>query len=348
MTILLLEPDKAHAEKCQGILSELPEDVEVIITSYPEDAMQLIEDKEISVLISEFDIGVMSAEELFSMMSLSSPKTVLMLMTEVTDTEHVLNMYNHAMFFELILKPLNFPEELLDPLYRAMSEYEKRCEATYDVKDHEISAKRYITDYDTLKKELQKRIKDYSFIYQIFSGMIEGNIAEYGKLHSLKDIDTLHIKAFAQGLIAEYIRVFIFGDKNYEGYMARISELFDNKTTGSKVTIENHATSELSDSQVKSFYFFVYLCAYLSKNMFSIYKINATIDEKEDTYVYRAANDLEISKINGELIYIEDNKHVRDMYHTITDTLLKTVFLKTMKGYEENPYFMLVMLGKDS
>ena len=102
MTILLLEPDKAHAEKCQGILSELPEDVEVIITSYPEDAMQLIEDKEISVLISEFDIGVMSAEELFTMMNLSSPKTVLMLMTEVTDTEPVLNMYNHAMFFELI------------------------------------------------------------------------------------------------------------------------------------------------------------------------------------------------------------------------------------------------------
>ena len=348
MTILLLEPDRAYADKCQGILSELPEDVEIIITSYPEDAMQLIEDKEISILISEFDVGIMSAEELFTLMSVSSPKTVLMLMTEVTDTEPVLTMYNHAMFYELILKPINFPEELLDPLYRAMAEYERRCEATYDVKDHEISAKRYISDYDTLKQELHKRIKDYSFIYQIFSGMVESNMVEYAAIHSLKEAEVMHIKAFAQGLMEEYIRVFVFGDKTYEGYLERLSWLFDNKTSGSAVKVENHAVSELTDAKIKAFYFFVYLCAYLSKSMFAVYKISATIDEKEDTYVYRAGNDLESSKVNGSLVYIEENKLVRDMYHSITDTLLKTVFLKTMKGYEENPYFMLVMLGKDS
>lgn len=348
MTILLLESEKAYLDKCLGILSELPDECEVIGTTYPEEAMKLLDEKDISVLVSEFDISIMSAEELFTMIESSSPKTVLMLMTEVKDVEPILSMYDKAPFYELILKPINFPEDLLEPIYRAMGEYEKRCEATYDVKDHEISAKRYISDYDALKQENQKRIKDYSFIYQIFSGMVEANIAEYAKCDGLTDGEVSHIKAYAQGLMEEYVRTFIFGDKTYKDYIERISYLFDNKTSGSKIVIENHTDIENDDVKTKQFYFFAYLSAYLSKHMFPVYKVNITIDEKDDTYVFRAANDLKASKMDEKLLYIENNKHVRDMYHRITDILFKTVFLKTMKGYEENPYFMLVMIGKDS
>ena len=348
MTILLLEPEKAHLDKCLGILSELPDDVEVIGTVYPEEAVSIIEEKDISVLISEFDIGIMSAEELFTMLELSSPKTVLMLMTEVSEPDVVLKMYNHVMFYELILKPINFPEDLLEPVYRAINEYEKRCEATYDVKDHEISAKRYISDYDELKKELNKRIKDYSFIYQIFSGMVEGNITAAASVAELKEAEINHIRAFAQGLMEEYIRTFVFGDRNYDGYIERLSYLFDNTASGAKVIVENHASTALDDYKIKQFYFFAYLCAYLSKNMFAVYRINVTIDEKEDMYVFRAGNDLNVSKIDGNYVYNENNKHVREIYHKVIDALLKSVFLKTMKGYEENPYFMLVMIGKDN
>ncbi|MCR5373961.1 MAG: hypothetical protein K6E39_01140, partial [Lachnospiraceae bacterium] len=104
----------------------------------------------------------------------------------------------------------------------------------------------------------------------------------------------------------------------------------------------------LDDYKIKQLYFFAFLCSYLSKNMFAVYRINVTIDEKDDMYVFRASNDLKVSKIGGEYVYNENNKYVREMYHKITDVLLKSVFLRTMKGYEENPYFMLVMIGKDS
>lgn len=348
MTILLLEPEKAHLDKCLGILSELPDDIEVIGTVYPEEAVSILDEKEVSVLISEYDIGIMSAEELFTMLELSSPKTVLMLMTEVEEPEDVLKMYNHVMFYELILKPINFPEDLLDPVYRAINEYEKRCEATYDVKDHEISAKRYISEYDDLKKELNKRIRDYSFIYQIFSGMVEGNITAAAQVNGLKEAEINHIKAFAQGLMEEYVRTFIFGDRSYEQYIERLSYFFDNKASGATVSVENYAETTLDDYKIKQLYFFAYLCAYLSKNMFAVYKVDVTIDEKEDMYVFRAGNDLNKSMLDGNYVYNENNKYVREIYHKIIDVLLKSVFLKTMKGYEENPYFMLVMIGKDN
>ena len=348
MTILLLEPEKAHLDKCLGILSELPDNVEVIGTVYPEEAVSIIEEKDVSVLISEFDIGIMSAEELFTMLELSSPKTVLMLMTEVAEPDAVLKMYNRVMFYELILKPINFPEDLLDPVYRAINEYEKRQDATHDVKDHEISAKRYISDYDSLKKELNKRIKDYSFIYHIFSGMVEGNVTAAAAVNGFKEAEINHIRTFAQGLMEEYVRTFIFGDRSYDGYIERLSYLFDNTASGAKVIVENHANTALDDYKIKQLYFFAFLCSYLSKNMFAVYRINVTIDEKDDMYVFRASNDLKVSKIGGEYVYNENNKYVREMYHKITDVLLKSVFLRTMKGYEENPYFMLVMIGKDS
>ena len=348
MTICLLEPELEHLEKCKNILTQaFPED-NIICTSYPEQVTDIIAENEVTVLISEYNLDIMTVEEIFDLLTISSPDTVLLLMTEINHAEDLVSVYNLTEFYEIVLKPLNFNEDLVEPVRRAIAEHEKRKLGKGDICEHERSAQQYIKEYDELKKEKSKRIKDFSFIYLIFSGMVEANVIEYSKKYKHSDTDIMHIKRHANRLFKEYIDVFVFGNKTYDGYMELLSGYFDDKAKGCKIDVTNGFESKFSDSLIKQLYYFLYVVGSYARFMYSVYDVKVTVLDGGDKYIIKAENNEEAAKIGNDVIYAQEDKGIRTVIYKMTKNILQNAFLKDMKGYEETKDSVVIMLGKDN
>lgn len=336
--ILVLEPNEESMEKCKTMLGNLEKEYNILFTSYPEKVMELLSEREIAVIITEDDMGILNAVELSEMLKLMHPEIVQLLMTEVRDVSKVLTTLNHADIYEIILKPFRFSEDIEEPIRRALQEHEQRVTAAGASGQNKTQIYQYDMEYDRLKQARFKRSRDYSSLYSALGGIVEGNVDSWVETGRLSKEERLRIKEFIQQIVKEYVDVFIFGNQNFQEYCDKRLRGSGKDLGACEIQVENHCVSEISNRKDKELYYGIFLMEHLCKHTLLNYNSKVLVDSSDPFYVIRFFCDPKAGGLQGQVVYKEDVEILRKLMHEITECCLKKLYTKSMKGYKGNPY----------
>lgn len=336
--ILILDPNEGAMEKYKSMLKSMSKEYSIIYTTYPEQAMELLREREIAVVLSENDMEILNAIELSEMLELMHPEIVQLLMTEVSDIPKVLATLNKANIFEILLKPFKFAEDMEEPIKRAMQEYNRRISDAGISQQTRAQIYNYDMEYDRLRQERFKRSRDYSSLYSALGGIVEANLDTWVNAKDVSEQDRLRVKEFIQQIVKEFVNVFIFGNKSFEEYCEKLKVEYENEMNQCAFRMENHCESSISARKSKELYFAVFLMEHLCRYTLLKYNISVSVDTSQDFYVVRFFCDPGEGVIQGKMVYKEAVECIRDMMHEITDCCLKKLYTKSIKGYQGNPY----------
>jgi hypothetical protein len=312
--------------------------IKIWYTALPEQAMEWINQEDIGVVITEDDMGIMNALEFSDMFRLSRPDLVHILMTEVVDIPYILDVLNRANIYNIILKPFSFAEDLEKPINDGIKEHERRKRASGVISNMQGSATNFAQEFDKLRSENYKRTRDYSNLYTAFSGIVHGNLATWGDKLSIPEEEYIRAKYFVQDIVKHYVTSYIFSQQDFAERKKQMETEFLNEAHQSFLKIQNNIDSNIPQNKIQDILFSIYLMAHLSKYILTQYQIIANIDYSEGYYVIRIQCDPKCSMINGKMVYAEQNEKIRQLMHEIVDACLKKVFVKSMKGYKDNPF----------
>lgn len=346
--ILILDPDPESIEKCKKMLTNLEKEHEIIYTTYPEQAMEIIRNNELSVVIAENKMEVLDSIELSDMIRIMHPTIVQLLMTEVTDISSVLETLNNTDIFEIILKPFRFPEDLEEPIKRAFAEHDRR--AAYF--SGNLQSKKHIhhlnEEYDKLKTENFRRTHDYSNLFRAFSGMIHTHISLFCKEHNLTEVEKEHMTIFVQDIVREYVTTYVFEFKTMEELKKKLIDGFDDSTNSCAIAVNIPDGLHISDQKAKDIYFATYLMAHLCQKTLIHYQMKMAVEQQQNFYFVKFVCDPKDSVLNGRVMYVENDASVRDFMHDLVEVCLKKIFMKSIKGYQGNPYVAVATTVIDS
>ncbi|MBE5900760.1 MAG: response regulator [Lachnospiraceae bacterium] len=336
--VVILEPNQGSLEKYKNMLHGLEQKYTIWYTSFPEQAMEWISEKEVAVVITEDEMGIINASEFSDMYRLSHPNLVHVLMTEVIDINLILEILNEANIFEIILKPFKLAEDLILPIERGMKEYERRKLANGLVGSIHGSATNLAEEFDKLRSENFKRGRDYTNLYAVFSGIVHGNLKTWGEQKGLKEEEYIRVKYFVQEIVREYINGYVFSQKEFSERKKAVEDAFFNEANKSSLIIQKNVKADIPQTKVQDIFFFIFLMAHLCKFILARYQLVANVDQAEGCYVIRFQCDPSYSALNGKMVYAEQNPLIRGLMHEVVEVCLKKVFVKSMKGYNENPF----------
>jgi len=323
----------------------LPADIHYV--DFPEQALELITTLDIGVLVSELQMDVMSADELFMLTESLRPNTVKILMTEVLNQGDFLSLYNHYDIFSIVLKPLKFTEDIINPVKEGIDEYHKRVAASRYVSETKENTRKVTESFDQLKKENIKRSREYSNIYTAFCGLMEANLTGLSNDSAFDEEERRSLKRFIQNITRAYIDTFVFSDKNNQELWQSLIEEFTNEAHGSTVTTTLNEGFSVSNKKAKEIYFAGYLMCQLCRSTLTKYTIVTSLDLQQGYYIFKFVCDLKESSLDGKIMYSETNKRVRKVMHSLVSEILSKIYTKSVKGYEDNPYVGLVMIAAD-
>ena len=340
--ILILDPSEGAMEKYKTMLGNMEKEYNILYTTYPEQAMELLSEREIAVVLTENDMGILNAVELSEMLGVMHPEIVQLLMTEVNEIPKVLTTLNNANIFEILLKPFKFAEDMEEPLRRAMQEYEQRISQADTTSHSKEQIYNYDMEYDRLRQERFKRSRDYSSLYTALGGIVEGNVDTWNISAEVSGQDRLRLKEFIQQIVKEYVDVFIFGDRSFEELRSKLLANYEQGAHECGFRFENRCETQISGRKAEELYFAVFLMEHLCRSTLLKYRIGVALDTASHFYVIRFYCDPQDGAIQGNLVYKENVECIRTVMHEITEYCLKKLYTKSIKGYKGNPYVAVV------
>lgn len=137
------------------------EPFETLTASSAEEAMRIIQDREISVLLSDNEMAGLSGIDLLTWARKSSPGTIRIMLTGYAEVQTVIRALNEAEVFRFFIKPCDFAK-LKKVVHEALvvGRSRRRQEAIETSKDQDVFFQEYLRqhceDFDRIWAEFQK------------------------------------------------------------------------------------------------------------------------------------------------------------------------------------------------
>lgn len=120
--LLIVDDDNLILRALERLLRPLPQ-IELLICSNPKDALKLIDQQDIAVIISDHIMPQMNGLDLLRYAGLTSPQTISIMLTGERDMELAVKAINNGDVFRFITKPWK-NEHLLEMLRLALDQHQ--------------------------------------------------------------------------------------------------------------------------------------------------------------------------------------------------------------------------------
>lgn len=345
MSIIILDSNEESLNRCKGIVEGMELEEDVLYTIYPEQAMEWLSEEIISVFITEIDLEVMSCSEISDMLNILHPESALMLMTEVLNPKATVETLNAGDYFEIILKPLRFNEDLTKPMERAIKEHKKKKAKL----EFEIINKKQLDQLKEAKarvnREKKKQKQDFSNICNMIKGISMFNIKHAVKLNIYNEEEKRVCLDFMNRIMIEYMNCFVFYKYSKDEFIMKLKSSFEDTTNGSQIGVKINLNDAVGSHENVKAMFSAYALAELCKTMLGRYKIMVSVDNSEDGIVTKALCDVRFSTIDNTIIYNTDNRVLMEQMYMVVKNILSTTYNKTLMGYKDNPFFIATVMN---
>lgn len=281
--VVIVEPEEANAERIQVILESLERQFEYVLISSPEQAIDIVENKKVDVVISDLEMPVMSGAELFSLIEIISPDTVRVAMTDAKDITKTIAFMNECRTFKVIVKPCRVADDLLTPIHAALAYKQMRQSIKQEEDAVNMGLFSKEQDFSKMRQICEENEQNYKRIQKIFTDMLGDNLA-LGK-RQLEVSDCL--KDWYTWVIEEYMKEITGMQRDYKKSIARLTAAYHNPESGCSFQVKKPSDGKIDEEQLHEMIFILHIMAELCKKLLYEYKIHTIFEVTEKAYIFR-------------------------------------------------------------
>ncbi|MCT4585331.1 MAG: response regulator [Peptostreptococcaceae bacterium] len=180
--------------------SLMDEEFETFYAVGGSDALRLLEEEKIDVIVSDMRMPRMTGLELLSKVEELYPDTVKIILSGYTELSQILTTVNKVNIFKYMTKPWDMENEFKPILKKAMEYYNLKTEK----KELEEQLKKRNDMYQKIVKSVEEKFKDVKNDMKKIHGLSDFFIDIIENKDQYKDVDTKLLKDFL-GFYLEYI-----------------------------------------------------------------------------------------------------------------------------------------------
>ena len=293
--------------------------IEYFFTSTIEEAMNIVESREISIAIIEYRMPVMTGEELAEDLILKNDRIEVMFVFDEEDTADVLNTYNHLHISKLLCKE-NLMLELLpqyidDALFSYNREEElKRMDDVYRrVHDTYLKPVKEISDL------LNDRVQGYQMIVRSFLCSIRCLFKDdvHAGIPGLKEDDGTDdgnvrgaVITYIDRLLNDYIQVYMVNEPSYDAFIKTLMDRFNAPGEKKFFRVDNNVQTELEGEVMLNVLYTINAVLICFDSFFRYYRGKMEISEKDNYYclniLYEVRGDDALKDVGNTALHLNE------------------------------------------
>lgn len=281
--VVIVEPDASVFGKLKELLSTVEGDVKYEIVSAPDHAVELLEQGNVDVLISEMDMAVMSGQELFSLAEMISPDTVRVVMAPSNKVNEMVRFMNECKTYRIIITPVQVVGDVVDPVQSCLKYKEIRDDAK--VMDELFEKEDFDTDEDYSRMEsnyIENSMK-YDKVVNIFGNLISHNLDLDEKSDEFKN----KMKRWYRWLLDTYVNTMTLTNGNFVFCRNILMNKFHKEKRGYRFRMQKKNEFEIDNDKMNEITYMTMILANTCQTIFLRYDIRVQLEDSEKYHIIR-------------------------------------------------------------
>lgn len=301
--VVIVEPDEINAERIRTILDTVEKNFSYELTQIPEQGIEIVEKRKADVFISSLELNVMTGAELFSVIKIISPETVLVAMADANQIAETVECMNQCKTFKVIIKPCRIADDLLSPInaciaYKEMLKKHHKEEAA-------VYQGLFSTEQDIKELEIEWQVTyfNYERIQAVLRKMADTNI-EAG---SFDPEEETKLKDWYDWLLETYMKTMIDSEGEYEQAAKELHEAYHEPANDRSFQMKKKSEAPVLPQKMNEMHYMIQVVIESIKRCCGEYRVAAMIEETEQVYILRIIYALP----KATDLYVEENESVR-------------------------------------
>ncbi len=308
--VVIAEPDEIHAASIRAILDGVEKNFEYELVASAEAAIDVIEHHKPDVFIGAMEMAVMTGTELFSLVSMISPETIRIVMSDGRKISETVSFINACKVFKIIIKPCRLAEDLLMPIDAALAERARTGQAAAKAERIRRQVKLIREEYRKTKQEWNAAAQNYGQIEKMFTDMLKFNM----NLTEMSDEEAGRLGDWYAWIVRQYMKTNL--EEAYIDYEQAEQALVgygDDPMNGQAFEIKNNCKEPVIPEQMAEISYILTLCIGCCKAVLKRYDMKIRIEEAEKAYILRLRCTLfrDWTKADKPILYRERSEAVR-------------------------------------
>ena len=330
--VLIVDSDLGALSLFEQMLEQYTDQYDIDFIHEPENAIDVLENEDVHVLICELNMPLFTGRELFDLCKNVSPKTIQIAMTKVEDVQETLQIVNECDLYKLILKPIHFSEDLISMIENALIFYEIQQIDEWIEEEGEERIGTYTAELMKQQKWMENKEATFQALREMVLSLIEMDFEDWildaNEKSSLIEYFDQIMHDFTECFCCSHFSTEIFDQKIREQLMdhQKILKYFHN-------AIEGKGESDTAKLAF-SIYAFLHTIDFLLKS----YQLIVSMEEQTERFMVKAiCQEYEEKSVTAKL---------RAQMFDLIRKFLSIYFDQIVIGYDENPYVMVVSKNK--
>lgn len=341
--VLIVEPDKNTAKKMSDFLKSSKKEFEYEIADSAEQAITILEQKQVDVLISEMELPVISGEELFSMAGMIAPDAVRIVMSDGKKINETVSFLNACNAYKAIILPCRAREDFFEPIhaaleYKTMREHAKR-------RDRQMDETLLLSeeDYHRMEDNRKQNVMLYKQAKEAVMEMVHKNLlSDFSAPDSNEAFER-----YIEQLFDRYLSVVVNGNGHYLTCFNNLMNEFHHEKEEQIFRMKKVKEFDILSDKMNRITFLVGMIANACTYVLDKYKMAVLLEETEKYYVVRFACDYKnCTDAAGEIQFKEKNEKLRQDIFSLTETLVDVFVYRTVELKEKNQYILNCAIKK--
>ncbi len=341
--VLIVEPDELVFQKINDLLAAAECEFDYRVVSAPDEAVDLLNQRNVDVLVSEIDLPVMSGRELFTLAAMISPDAIHVAITAASKVTETVAFMNECKVRKLIISPFHVVDDVAEPIVAAL-EYKKlkdRMKAEEKAFDDNIFHTN--EDYARMENHFIENSAKYDDAVEVVMNLIRANIGELDVPAHTKE----KMSAWYQMLFDAYTNILIQSNGNYLNCYNTLMDKFHARDEGCDFRIYKKGAFAIPEDKMNEITYMILLLGEAAKTLLGKYDIKILLEEVEKYYIIRFECDY-TKNLNdaGKVLYQETDAEYRKHLIKATERFVNIFSYREVSMNKDCKYIVNIAVTK--
>lgn len=279
-TILFVNDDEELLIRMHAIV--LDKTVQCYFTTSVDQAFEIMEKTEISLVVADVEMQALSGREFLEMVSGRYPQMILMIMSDLEHVREAISIHNDLHTNKLIMKPWSSSDELVKWLMSGLDNYNAAEKQRGLLTELEEKSERYKQVLFDMSNILNDRMEGYQIIEQSFTRVLSVILQECktnlipGELKCVTDYEYM--------LLQNFVQIYFVGISEQHSFGEALVNQYHDPADNRYFKYENETEADISKEDFQNIRFLLLVVTGYYGLLFPSFHAIIKIQEHKDTH----------------------------------------------------------------
>lgn len=281
--VVIVEPDEFTWERLNDFLETADKKFEYSLVRTPDRAVEIMEQCQVDVLVSEVEMPIISGQELFAMAEMISPNTVRIAMTSAKRIEDTVAFMNACKTYKIIITPCKMAGDIIDPIEAAIRYKKLMNQARSEEEAIQDTINEAEADYQNMEQTVYKNKEDYQNMLSVIRDLVYKNLEK----RAMSEECSAKMKHWYVWLLNAYYQTMIASNGNYILAKNNLLNDFHSIEKNRRFVINKKTDFEINPAKMNEISYILTMLANTCRLLLPQYYIQVLLEDSEKYYIVR-------------------------------------------------------------